>query len=452
MSEVVALVTAVDDTSSEATDVDSTATTVHTTNNKQNRKKKSRCFTVGYYITLSALAIVLTITCKDTKLWNTNTNKPSKISSERGELNKGELKSLLIHYVIVLIAYYFVQNSDPGYITPDVMSRVCHRDGLSVRGEEDNASHFDALETPEDHPSNENNNDNDDDDEELQIGNTPTEVEMSTIMNTNEIIRRNKTNHVNILKNSSNKAEHNSTIKSKSDDNTNNNNNNNNNEIKPQSQKQNSRKRRKTCQICKIAPPLRAHHCKHCSKCVATFDHHCHFIGTCIGERNHCRFYWFIVFQALGFIKCSSIVHGSRFGFTSFMKPILLRSVELIDIWTVIGARVYLYSLTFVACLMVCIHSWFVVTNGTTFEIEKGNHLEYLRGTSTCDLPFSLGLGTNLKLFCCLRDASSKWLPLCNKKKDNEWTPMLWKPIGSIVNDSEDWQNNLWSNKYWTCC
>jgi len=41
---------------------------------------------------------------------------------------------------------------------------------------------------------------------------------------------------------------------------------------------------------------------------VAGFDHHCHCIGTCIGERNHCRFYWFVFFQTIALWSAIRIV------------------------------------------------------------------------------------------------------------------------------------------------
>lgn len=45
--------------------------------------------------------------------------------------------------------------------------------------------------------------------------------------------------------------------------------------------------------------PLRSHYCRVCERRVATYDHHCFVIGTCIGEKNHCRFWWFLFFQSI---------------------------------------------------------------------------------------------------------------------------------------------------------
>ena len=137
--------------------------------------------------------------------------------------------------------------------------------------------------------------------------------------------------------------------------------------------------RRKVCDICGFAPPLRSHHCKICNKCVATFDHHCGFIATCIGERNHCRFWCFLSIQLLGFVVCSRTVSSSTLRMSDSGKYAVL-----------LVAKLYLYPLTFVAALMWVTHTIFAVLNLTTFECGKGpRHIDYLQGTRQMDLPFS---------------------------------------------------------------
>ncbi|KAK9678886.1 hypothetical protein RND81_11G238800 [Saponaria officinalis] len=49
-----------------------------------------------------------------------------------------------------------------------------------------------------------------------------------------------------------------------------------------------------TCTSCNVLQPPRAKHCHDCDKCVLQFDHHCVWLGTCIGQANHCRFWWYI--------------------------------------------------------------------------------------------------------------------------------------------------------------
>jgi hypothetical protein len=201
--------------------------------------------------------------------------------------------------------------------------------------------------------------------------------------------------------------------------------------------------RRKVCPICHFAPPLRSHYCKKCDKCVATFDHHCIFLGTCIGERNHCRFWWFLGFQTAAFWVSSGIVASSSLGLTTFFT-----SGASMDAARVVLAKVYLYPLTACSVIMLVIHSAFALVNSTTFECTKGSRLEYLKGAtdSLVDLPFSKkSVRGNLHLFCCHRDA------VCSPATAS-WSPIVWKPPGKIIRDSEDWWEHPLQNKYWTCC
>ena len=51
----------------------------------------------------------------------------------------------------------------------------------------------------------------------------------------------------------------------------------------------------KYCSICHLEQPLRTKHCKACDHCVATHDHHCPWIGSCVGERNKARFFYYLI-------------------------------------------------------------------------------------------------------------------------------------------------------------
>jgi hypothetical protein len=54
--------------------------------------------------------------------------------------------------------------------------------------------------------------------------------------------------------------------------------------------------------------PLRSKHCRFCDRCVPKYDHHCMLIGTCIGEKNHCRFWWYLLCETVAIAVGLSVV------------------------------------------------------------------------------------------------------------------------------------------------
>ncbi|CAM9931438.1 unnamed protein product [Ascophyllum nodosum] len=192
--------------------------------------------------------------------------------------------------------------------------------------------------------------------------------------------------------------------------------------------------------------PLRSRHCRTCGHCVATFDHHCVAIGTCIGEKNHCRFWWFILFQTL------SLAVAVHITFSGFQEG--EAGTHTIGGWLSRNALALLASALLWPCLIVAVvllgtHSWMAASNKTSYECLKGpQSLSYLEGTQDFDLPFSEGIVGNLRGFCCTRDGTCWW----SWRRGGKWRPRRWKPPGRVVRDSEDWRSNLWENKYWSCC
>ncbi|CAL6009517.1 Palmitoyltransferase [Hexamita inflata] len=53
------------------------------------------------------------------------------------------------------------------------------------------------------------------------------------------------------------------------------------------------------CKKCSTLRPARSHHCKYCKKCIENFDHHCVWALNCVGRRNKCYFYKFVVFTLI---------------------------------------------------------------------------------------------------------------------------------------------------------
>lgn len=185
--------------------------------------------------------------------------------------------------------------------------------------------------------------------------------------------------------------------------------------------------------------PLRSKFCRTCQARVCTYDHHCFVIGTCIGERNHCRFWWLLLTTTITI--CISIgVVDNGYVYERYWWD-----------WIAANQLAFLATLIFYFLLLVIgglflFHTWLACSSLTTYEMGKGpDTLPYLEGTRDFDLPFSNGLIGNLQSFCCVRDGV--W-GMCGRK----WRPIRWKPPGRIDRESEDVFENCWENAYWSCC
>lgn len=147
------------------------------------------------------------------------------------------------------------------------------------------------------------------------------------------------------------------------------------------------------CPYCQVWKPLRSKHCQDCNKCVLRFDHHCFWVGTCVGQRNHCRFWWYLFFEScLGWWALGACVSAFRKDPTPWG-------------WLARNAA----ALVFVACLaaisifltaLLLFHSYLVVTNQTTYETTRRKRISYLRNVPDGVNPFSRGPLHNVLTFC----------------------------------------------------
>uniref|UniRef100_A0A803NLU1 S-acyltransferase n=1 Tax=Cannabis sativa TaxID=3483 RepID=A0A803NLU1_CANSA len=142
-----------------------------------------------------------------------------------------------------------------------------------------------------------------------------------------------------------------------------------------------------TCSYCNIEQPPRAKHCHDCDKCVLQFDHHCVWLGTCIGQGNHCRFWWYILEETV-------LCLWTGFLYITFLKADIARA------WWKVGLVILLLiilsiSLIFLFLLLV-FHSYLIMTNQTTFELVRRRRIPYLRGVAGRVHPFSDGVCRNI--------------------------------------------------------
>jgi len=158
----------------------------------------------------------------------------------------------------------------------------------------------------------------------------------------------------------------------------------------------------RACKHCSALQPARAHHCRMCDRCVHTFDHHCQAIGTCIGERNRCRFWaflftqWIAIAYAIGVLNTSFVWRrhtceaNGRSGaeyLSAYPCAPRARQSSSSCIWPacLLAAAEWLAinSLTIITLIALwitqllvfglwCFHTWLAMTNTTTFELATG--------------------------------------------------------------------------------
>ena len=189
-------------------------------------------------------------------------------------------------------------------------------------------------------------------------------------------------------------------------------------------------------------PPMRAGFCRPAKQWVATYDHFCPFLCTPIGERNHCAFWWYLFWQT------TAVCWGIYINNTGFH--------DSKSWWSDNGhaiAVLVLMSLILLFVGSLCIFQTFLAAACmTTREFMRSDEVTYLRNTEDFDLPFSNGLCGNLSGFCCVRSGVLRALQMLRTGEPVAWKPTQWARPKYIVRDSEDWANNLWQNKYWSCC
>ena len=84
------------------------------------------------------------------------------------------------------------------------------------------------------------------------------------------------------------------------------------------------------CNSCKIVQRYRTRHCKTCQTCVAKFDHHCMFIGGCIGELNHRKFWLMLLCMIFQFFWAHYYVlsiPNSRYGLVSLTTHLTTKKI-----------------------------------------------------------------------------------------------------------------------------
>lgn len=148
------------------------------------------------------------------------------------------------------------------------------------------------------------------------------------------------------------------------------------------------------CPYCQIWQPMRTKHCHDCDKCVLRFDHHCFWVGTCIGQRNHFRFWWYLFFESV--LVCWTFI----ISLSAFSRE------TRVDMWILHTFLAFFLAFTLFALaaflvVLLGFHTYLVLTNQTTYETTRRTRISYLRHVPEKVHPFSKGLWQNIYSFCC---------------------------------------------------
>jgi hypothetical protein len=98
--------------------------------------------------------------------------------------------------------------------------------------------------------------------------------------------------------------------------------------------------------------------------------------------------------------------------------------------------------------------AWMMLSSMTTYEMIKGPEaIEYLSGTDDCDLPFSRDICSNIGRFVS-RDSIFTNALYCLTRDERylSWAPSTHSLPASIDRKADNITDNLWQNRYYSCC
>ena len=120
----------------------------------------------------------------------------------------------------------------------------------------------------------------------------------------------------------------------------------------------------KVCPECVVLQPRRARHCTICRKCIFKYDHHCPWINNCIGARNICIFYVFLV---LLWLDLALVLVGIGYSWAFQFQPVDYINESVVK---TVSLVILLIDAGFIGPLSIltCVQTRNLTLNRTTHE------------------------------------------------------------------------------------
>ena len=137
------------------------------------------------------------------------------------------------------------------------------------------------------------------------------------------------------------------------------------------------------------------------------FDHHCFWLGGCVGELNHGKFWTFLFVQTLLLWSGFSISRsGHRDAAFDYENDEEMRN-HIQAVWMFFIGLTFLFMIfTGVLCAY---HTYLIMSGQTTWEHSGRFMITYLRPYKHGQMPFFKGISGNIAAVFCHNNQCQEW-------------------------------------------